>query len=270
MKRLVLAVLAVTSLSAMGAPLTDVHGNVHYKGYTGHKTKLTAEPTWEPTAAQVAALPDHYDLRTLGFVAPVRDQGQCGSCWAHSLVKSLESSRLLHGKPYLDLSEQDEMMNGDGDACNGGTMDGAHLVNHGSTLEKKCPYIARAKSCRAPSADHGAAWAFIGTNATPTVDDLRAAIFYHGVISVTVAAGGIDWQGGNGGHMTDCSNTGLDHMVNLIGYIKAADGTYTFIGRNSWGKLWGDGGDFYAKAGPGGCDQLAYGPYSALYIDASK
>ena len=49
--------------------------------------------------------PSKYDLRTLGKVTPVRDQGTSGSCWAFSTYGSLESSILVSTGQSLDLSE---------------------------------------------------------------------------------------------------------------------------------------------------------------------
>jgi C1A family cysteine protease len=46
------------------------------------------------------------DWRTSGKVTAVKDQGQCGSCWAFSVVGAIESAWLIAGNPETLLSEQ--------------------------------------------------------------------------------------------------------------------------------------------------------------------
>lgn len=55
------------------------------------------------------ALPTQYDLRTLGFVSPVKNQGGGdfgGNCWAFGTMGSIESRLLFLGEGLYDLSEQ--------------------------------------------------------------------------------------------------------------------------------------------------------------------
>ena len=82
-----------------------------------------------------AAPPPHVDWRLTGNVNPVKDQGQCGSCWAFSAVGASEVSISIKTGVLLDLSEQ-EVVSCDtktDDGCDGGDMDTAldYIIKHG-------------------------------------------------------------------------------------------------------------------------------------------
>lgn len=52
-----------------------------------------------------SGLPASFDLRTLGEVTSVKNQGGCGSCWAFGTYGSVESTLLADGGPSWDFSE---------------------------------------------------------------------------------------------------------------------------------------------------------------------
>ena len=57
--------------------------------------------------ARLAALPAEFDWRTHhGVLTPVKNQAQCGSCWAFSATETLESAWALAGHPLVELAPQ--------------------------------------------------------------------------------------------------------------------------------------------------------------------
>ena len=46
------------------------------------------------------------DWTAAGYVTPVKNQGQCGSCWAHSATEQIESEFMLAGNAMWELSVQ--------------------------------------------------------------------------------------------------------------------------------------------------------------------
>lgn len=82
--------------------------------------------------------PSSLDWRTKGVLTPVKNQGQCGSCWAFSTIETLESREKLDGKPLKVLSEQ-ELVDCDhvDHGCGGGIMQNGYdwLKTHGVCSE---------------------------------------------------------------------------------------------------------------------------------------
>ena len=96
------------------------------------------------------ALPTSYDWRhpdngrPVG-VTPVKDQGQCGSCWAFSATEAVESAWILSGKPAAVLApEQTVDCDTTDGGCNGGdTVTAfAYMKTVGVMSEASYPYTA--------------------------------------------------------------------------------------------------------------------------------
>ena len=263
MRLLVWSLLWVSS-AAMSAPESSV--TVNGKTY---RTGLLPRPK-DSEAVYVAPpqrddLPTSYDAREHGLVTPTKNQGNCGSCWAFARTKSFEAALLKAGRgtvEVLDLSEQDTLVNDSSSyGCNGGFMDGDFEVSKGQTTEDLCPYRTSDRyACRGAKYGKSTSWAMLGaSNRAPTVDELRQAIFDHGVLAVTVAAGS-SFSPNSDGRITSCGGRGINHMVTLAGYRPAPNGGVEFLIGNSWGSDWGDGGFAWSKQG---CNQLASDPVDA-------
>ena len=194
---------------------------------------VSTNPT---TILSTASVPTSVDWRTKGAVTPVKDQGQCGSCWAFSTTGSLEGLSFLSGKGLQSFSEQqlvDCSTSQGNQGCNGGLMDYAftYVKSKGITTEKAYPYTAVDGSC---SVSGGAfkVGGYVDVKAGD-VTQLAAAVAGR---PVSIAVDANNWQLYSSGVFSDCS-TSLDHGVLLVGYTADA-----WIVKNSWGSSWGEKG----------------------------
>jgi len=194
-------------------------------------------------------LPDTVDWRKLGYVTPVKDQGQCGSCWAFSTTGSLEGQHFASTKQLVSLSEQNlvDCSGAFGNmGCNGGLMDSSFQyikANGGIDTEMSYPYEARNDKCRFNKANIGATdTGFVDIKARNETD-LQAAIATVGPISVAIDASHSSFQFYRSGVYNEpaCSPVQLDHGVLAVGYDTTGTDEY-YIVKNSWGTSWGNQG----------------------------
>ncbi|KAF0310041.1 Digestive cysteine proteinase 3 [Amphibalanus amphitrite] len=205
------------------------------------RARRPSEP--EPPAA--------VDWRERGVVTPVKDQGQCGSCWAFSSTGAIESAWALAGRGLRALSEQQlvdcsaEFFN---HGCSGGTMDQAFRyveASGGLMSEEAYPYTAAdGGACRAqPSGAAANITGHVDVMAAGAEPVLAAALAAVGPISVSIDASQRSFQLYAGGVYSEsaCSSIWLDHGVLAVGY-GAENGTAFWLVKNSWGAEWGEQG----------------------------
>jgi C1A family cysteine protease len=177
-------------------------------------------------------------------VTPVKNQGQCGSCWAFSTTGSVEGAYFLKNGTLYSLSEQQLVDCSDAQGnqgCNGGLMDYAFtyiIQNKGITSELTYPYTAADGTCNKKKAEDVYATITAFTDVTPNSDeDLMTAIVQQPV-SVAVEADQDSFQLYTGGVMTAACGTNLDHGVLAVGYGTEGGNDYYKV-KNSWGADWG-------------------------------
>jgi len=190
--------------------------------------------------------PTSVDWRKQGYVTPVKDQGQCGSCWAFSAIASLEGQHFKKEGKLVSLSEQN-LVDCSGkfgnQGCNGGLMDQAFdyiKANKGVDTEAAYPYKAVDQKCKFKAADVGATVTGYTDITSGDEDALAAAIASIGPISVAIDASHDSFQLYSSGiyNEPDCSSSELDHGVTAVGYDTSADGDF-YIVKNSWAATWG-------------------------------
>jgi len=205
-----------------------------------HRSKNVAT---ELLSANVSANPTSVDWEAKGAVTPIKNQQQCGSCWAFSTTGSVEGVSFISTGTLPSLSEQQlvDCSGAEGNqGCNGGLMDDAFqyiIDNKGITSESAYPYTATDGTCAAKGKPVAAT--ITGFKDVPTNSEtaLETAIVTQ-PISVAVEADQSVFQFYSGGVMDSSCGTQLDHGVLAVGYGTDGGKEYYKV-KNSWGADWG-------------------------------
>jgi len=268
----------VEQLNAQGS---SVHGITKFSDlsaeefkalYTGHKAgSVRAALGDRPVLSSKITAPSSVDWRTKGVVTPVKNQGQCGSCWAFSTVEEIESDWILAGNAMVELSPE-QIVDCDtvDQGCNGGDTTTAYQYVEKAGLESEAsyPYTSGLASgvdggssgsggpstCSYKAADvvvniTGYSYGTTGNNE----NTMMANVASLGPMSVCLATGG--WQTYSSGILTAATcGTSVDHCVQVVGYnTGSAQGKYWIV-RNSWDTDWGIQGYIYVQLGTNACD----------------
>jgi len=206
-------------------------------------------------------LPTAFDWRDSGAVTPVKDQEQCGSCWAFSATENIESVEILAGKgsnTTTNLSPQQIVDCDTSDqGCNGGRTETAfdYVIKAGG-LEgiDHYPYNGVDQQCQFQSQYVEASissWKYATEHDSETT--LQQNLVSWSPLSICVDAS--KWQDYQSGVMTrvECGIVNvLDHCVQLVGYETQAPKPYWIV-RNSWNTNWGIQGYIWLAMGDDVC-----------------
>ncbi len=201
-----------------------------------------------PTLLNTQAI---FDWRLLNGVTPVKDQGQCGSCWDFAGTGAFEAAYLLAEGVVADFSEQQVLScNGGGSSCSGGWMQDAYLVymNYGAIDETNMPYQGSDDvPCLQYQYDPIAT--LEGFEDIPNnVNSIKNALL-SGPLSTTYTVYD-DFYGYSEGCYDHSSGDNINHAVVIVGWDdNMCDGEGAWIVKNSWGPAWGLDGYFYIKYG---------------------
>jgi len=206
------------------------------------------------TLLHKTALPASVDWNAKGAVTPVKNQGQCGSCWSFSATGSTESATFLKTGTLPSISEQQlvDCAGKEGNqGCNGGLMDYAFqyiIDNKGICSESAYPYMAKDGTCKSKTCGAAAATLSSFTDVPTNSETALMTAIVQQPISVAVEADQSSFQSYSGGVMTQACGTNLDHGVLAVGYGTEGGKDYYQV-KNSWGADWGNKGYIYLARG---------------------
>ncbi|XP_033725078.1 cathepsin L1-like [Pecten maximus] len=194
---------------------------------------------------------DSVDWREKGYVTGVKNQEQCGSCWAFSTTGSLEGQHFKKDGKLVSLSEQDlvDCSKKEGNkGCKGGLMDNGFRYikeNNGIDTEESYPYRGKDGKCKFEASNVGATDTGFVDVKSKSVSALQQAVSTIGPISVAMDASHRSFQMYRSGIYKErmCSSTKLDHGVLAVGYGTEGQKDFWII-KNSWGTSWGMKGYF--------------------------
>jgi len=202
------------------------------------------EEDW-PFTIQVTG--DTVNWADKGAVTPIKDQGQCGSCWSFSATGSMEGEKFIKTGTLTSLSEQNlvDCSKAQGNnGCNGGMMDAAFryvIANKGIDTEASYRYTATGPNpCKYNPATIGDTISSFHDVTRGSESALQTAVNQQ-PISVAIDAGHNSFQLYKSGvyYEPACSATSLDHGVLAVGYGSDSTGKDYWVVKNSWGPGWG-------------------------------
>lgn len=215
---------------------------------------LHKRSNWLPTHFSDAAPTTHlfsstddssFDWRQQGKVNSVRDQGNCGSCWAFAAVSVIESQVAIKTGTLPSLSEQqvvdcsDEFDNA---GCDGGVPDNAFEYAAKNMLCSSTEYEYKGVDQPCEIKNCSTSWRVVRSIRIQPKNEtlLKFAVFRHPV-SAAIEAYGPVFQFYSSGIIQNNCGTNLDHAVVIVGY-GSESGVPFWIVRNSWGPEWGEDG----------------------------
>ncbi|KAH7636554.1 group 1 mite allergen-like protein [Dermatophagoides farinae] len=232
-------------------PVTTLY-YLWYNGMIRPSTQSTALDGSNPECVRfVDNLPESFDWRDKNVVTDVKNQGECGSCWAFATVGSIESAYLIHSnmtKDQINLSEQELISCARSNGCHGGTstLSFDFVRHHGLTSGQVMPYQAKdGNGClHAPPPLAGIRGYCVRSEIRYsnqysseylTDDDIRNTLVSYGPLYIGVNADRLSRNYRGGIIDDDTCSMRVNHAVLLVGYTPDS-----WILKNSWGKTWGE------------------------------
>jgi len=194
-------------------------------------------------------MPNAIDWRQQGLVTPIKNQGQCGSCYSFSATGALEGAWKKAKGTLPSLSEQ-QYVDCSGRygnyGCRGGWYQSCWKYARdagGNEPESAYRYTARQGRCRFNRGQVVATVSGFHDTHAGSENDLTNALARVGPVSVAIDASASTFRRYRSGvhYSRSCSSRRLNHAVLAVGYGSEGGSDYYLV-KNSWATSWGAGG----------------------------
>ncbi|KAM9330437.1 bile acid-sensitive ion channel [Gastrophryne carolinensis] len=242
--------------------------SIFLKSYPGLKENYIVPNV---TYLEDDSLPLRFDWRDKNMVTQVKNQMDCGACWAFSIVDTVESVYAIKGHPLTELSVQQVidcsyMDNG----CNGGSTLGAlkWLYQSQAKLVRSSdyPFKARTGLCHyVPRTQYGVSInGYKAYDMSDCEEVMTKLLIEYGPLAIIVNA--LSWQDYLGGIIQHhCSSGHSNHAVVIVGYDKSGDTPYWIV-KNSWSTSWGIEGYVHIKMGDNLCGIADFVTFPLMFL----
>jgi C1A family cysteine protease len=231
----------------------------YYLGYKASNTTQKASPAPLYQPHELAPMGSSVDWRTKGAVTPVKNQGQCGSCWSFSTTGNVEGQWFLANGNLVSFSEEELVQcsaSAGNQGCNGGLMDDAFewiVSNGGIDTEADYPYTSGGGitgTCDNAKLANKVGKLTGHTDLPHNEAQMMTWVSTGGPLSIAVDA--LSWQTYIGGIKKYCFGRTLDHGVLIVGFDTTNSPPYWIV-KNSWGASWGESGYIRLEYGTNQC-----------------
>ena len=212
------------------------------------------------------------DWRTTGRVTYVKDQGDCGACFAFASTAVLE---FWEGEHPKSLSAQNTMDCTSGTdrpnvGCDGGLMEYVfdYAKKHPIVLRQDFPFKKKQNRCPRHHLTSNVAvqeYRVLMIDDNPKAEQqLEHLLHEYGPVSVGIDSSKMSNYNGGIFPASECTND-IDHAVTIVGYTEDA-----WIIKNSWGKYWGEEGYLRLERGKNACGVAEYIVYVKSAVPTHK
>ncbi|KAH7671962.1 Actinidain protein [Dioscorea alata] len=221
----------------------DEHRNMYlgFQSFTGENMDFKESNRYLFNGDET--LPDSIDWRDMGAVVGVKNQLECGSCWAFSAIAAIEGLNKIVTGTLISLSEQ-ELVDCVRKSCQGWLMTKAFefiIKNGGIDAEEDYPYRGYYAQCNRNKLRRTVVSIDGYENVPHYSEDSMKKAAAHQPISVAIDSSSDDFRFYGSGIYKGSCGTKLDHGVTLVGYGSENGDDYWII-KNSWGTKWGENG----------------------------